>query len=342
MLLLSLVVTAVTHYLVSLCNLRGRHLRAGLASLLERLDPRIGPRVAVSLATAMLQDPLICETGGKMASFLHRAQFTRFCLSLAAEAAGNSPAETPEADPQSYAQPAEALYWTLRAHGIADPHATLDRISLHALELEYAQPDLPELARLEMAVVSAAAAPFVAKINACFDQTMDRVSARFTTAVHAVTLAAALGLASFLQLDCLAMVNHLAMDEGLRSQVVKAAPLRPVQWELVPVPASWNEWRREWTSGEGWTPGPAHLGGILVAAMLLSLGAPFWYSLLGGTLRLRPALDAREDRSARARRPERPAPVIPFATSLPASSTRLPESGEWRLIGESRYSAGRR
>jgi hypothetical protein len=353
MLLLSLVVTALTHYLVSLCNLRGRHLRTGLASLLARLDRRIGSRNAVPLATAILRDPLICETAGRMASVIHRAQLSKFCLSLAAEAVGNAPDAAPD-DPQSYASPVEALYWTLRAHGIADPSAILDRISRHALELEQAQPELTELARQEIAV-AAAAAPFVARINACFDQTMDRVSARFTSAVRAITVAAALGLASFLQIDCLALVNHLAMDEGLRNQVVKAAlegkggdSARQqlsvaLQLELVRIPASWQEWRRQWSESPGgaYPVGP-HAAGILLTAMLLSLGAPFWYSLLGGTLRLRPVLAARDDQERRARR-EKSAAVIPFpSTSLPASSTRLPESGEWRPVRESRYNAGRR
>jgi hypothetical protein len=313
MLLLSLVVTALTHYLVGLSNLRGRHLRTGLSSLLARLDPRLGPREALALATAILKDPLISEAGGRMASFVHRAQFTRFCLSLAAEAAGRYPEGMPENDPHSYASPSEALYWALRGHGISHPSAILDRISLHALELEQVHGDLSELARLENAVVSAVPARFVAKINASFDQTMERVSARFTTAVRAVTVATALGLASFFQIDCLALVNHLAMEgRGPRDAAV----------ELLPV-----------------TPG--HAGGILVTAMLLSLGAPFWYSLLGGALRLRPVLAERDDRDRR--RAGKAAPVIPFASiSSPASSARLPESGEWRSARENRYNAGRR
>ncbi|MGO9261434.1 MAG: hypothetical protein ACLQU1_34795 [Bryobacteraceae bacterium] len=357
MLLLSLVVTALTHYMVSLCNLRGRHLRAGLVPLLARLDPRIGSRNAVPLATAILKDPLICESAGRMASVIHRAQLIRFCLSLAAEAAGNTSAGSGrQDDPQSYASPVEALYWTLHAHGIADPRAILDRVSRHALELEQVQPELTELARQEMAVVAAVAAPFVAKINACFDQTMDRVSARFTSAVRAITVAAALGLASFLQIDCLALVNHLAMDEGLRNQVVKAAlegkggeSARQqlgvaLQLELIRIPASWREWRREWSeSGGGGCPLGPHAGGILLTAMLLSLGAPFWYNLLGGALRLRPVLSARDDHERHARRVAKSAPVIPFpSTSLLVSSARLPESGEWLPARESRCSAGRR
>lgn len=287
MLLLSLVVTAVTHYLVSLLNLRGRYLRAGLASLFARLDPRLESRHAVRLATAMLKDPLICEAGGRMASFLHRAQLVRLCLGAAAD--------LPEGgDPQSYASAEEALTWTLRSHGIADPNALLDRISQHALELEQSQPRLSELDRLEMAAVSAAGGRFVAKINACFDQTMDRVSARFTTAVRVITVAVALGLALFLQIDCMALINRLG------GQLV--------------VPSS-------------------HVGGILVTAMLLSLGAPFWFNLLGGALRMRPLTAA-----------AKPPRVIAISSppASPASSARLPESDEWRPVRESRYSAGRR
>lgn len=253
-----------------------------------------------------------------MASFLHRAQLTRFCLSMAIDA------DVPDQDPRAYRCPADALYWTLRAHAISDPGALLDRISFHALELERAQPELAELARLEIAIVSAAPAPFVAKIHACFDQTMDRVSARFTAAVQVITVAAALGMAMFLQVDCVALVNRFAIEESLRGQSIKA-PMEGQRPELVQVPASWADWRRDL---------PGHAGGILFTAMLLSLGAPFWYSLLGGSLRLRPALSARDDRERHARRPA--------ATSSPASSTRLPESAELHLVRETRYSVGRR
>ena len=345
MLLLSLVVTALTHYLVSLYHLRGRHLRDGLAALLARLDPRIPSANAKALATIILKDPLVCEAAGQLASFLHRGQLIPLCLRLAADAA----LDARDVDPQSYSTPGEALYWTLRAHGIAHPHATLARISQHALELEQGHPELTELARLEMAVVSAVPPPFVAKINTGFDQTMDRVSARFTTAVRAITVAVALGLASFLQIDCLALVNHLAIDDSLRAQVVKSAlegkgplpQLNPaLQVELIRVPGSWAEWRSEWTES-GAAAGP-HAVGILLTAMLLSLGAPFWFSLIGGALRLRPGQAGQEDRRSRVHRNEKSAPVIPFSTSSPASSVRLPGSGEWRSIRESRYTAGRR
>jgi len=356
MLLLSLAVTAITHYLVSLLNLRGRHLKRGLATLIAGLDERLAPPHGGALANAILTDPSVCETAGRLGSFLHRAQLTRLCLGMAAEAAEKASVSGMAADPRAYAGPGEALYWTLRAHGIADPRNILDRISYHALELEQVHPDLPETARLELGLLSAGGAPFVAKVNACFDQTMDRVSARFTAAVRAVTVAASLGLASFLQIDCFAMVNHLAMDESLRSQLVRAElerhpagkagsqPDLVAQVDLVRVPVSWQEWRREWVESDGgFPPGPAHTGGILLTALLLSLGAPFWFNLLGGALKLRPTLSAREDRAGRARRFEKPAGVIPFApTSSPASSARLPESGEWHPARETRYNAGHR
>ena len=288
MLLLSLVVTAVTQYLVSLLNLRGRYLRAGLASLFTRVDPRLDSRHAARLATAMLCDPLIAEAGGRMASFLHRAQLIRLCLAMAVEMPEGSD------DPKSYGSAEHALAWALRTHGIPDPRALLTRISEQALVLEQSQPHLAELDRLEMAVVAAAGGRFVATINSCFEQTMERVSARFTTSVRVVTVAVALGLASFLQIDCFALANRLG------------GPLF--------APA-----------------GPT--GGILVTAMLLSLGAPFWFNLLGRALRMRPL-------TAAAKRPR--AISISSPPAFPASSARLAESDEWHPVRESRYSAGRR
>ena len=304
----------------------GAHLRDGIAALLGRIEPSLASRHGARLATAILKDPLVRETGGRMASFLHRSQFSGLCLSLAAKESGAS---------------CLALREALRGMGVAEPAETLDRIAEHALELEQARPELTELARHEMAV-AAAAAPLAARINSCFEQTMDRVSARFTSSVRLITVTVALGLAAFLQIDCLELVNQLAMDTAARNRLVDAAlagrhmetspaELRAAtQVELAPVPGSWREWRAEWSE-----KGAAHAGGILLTAMLLSLGAPFWYGLLGGAIRLRPLVEARESGERR--------PPIPFPTSSsPASSARLAESDEWRPAPVSRYSAARR
>jgi len=245
-----------------------------------------------------------------MAAVIHRAQFTRLCLTLAAEAAADAQ------DPQSYAGAGEALYWTMRSQGIDNPRSTLNRISAYAHELELAHPEMTELARQEMAVLAVAGSPFVARINGWFDQTMDRVAARFTSAVRVVTLSAALGLALFLQIDCLALVNRLAAED------------RGKQAELIHVPSGWAEWLREWSGPGG---GAAHGAGILLTALLLSLGAPFWYNVLAGAIRLRPVLSEKDDRERESR-----------ATSWPAFSAPLRDTDEWPPSQSSRYSAGRR
>jgi hypothetical protein len=62
---------------------------------------------------------------------------------------------------------------------------------------------------------------------------------------------------------------------------------------LVAAPRSPGEWTRRWAQ--------TNVVGVLITALLLSLGAPFWYSALGKLLQLRSVLAVKDDDQRKAR-----------------------------------------
>ena len=82
---------------------------------------------------------------------------------------------------------------------------------------------------------------------------------------------------------------------------------------VVPLP---ENWLRDW----GWGKFP----GIILSAMLLSLGAPFWYNALKNLVRLRPLLAMKEE----AEREERQTQQAKAETPAPTSSRSAGGEGE--------------
>ena len=182
------------------------------------------------------------------------------------------------------------------------------------------------MARQNAAILAAAPNDFVAKIHNWFDQTMDRTSQRFTASTRVITFAGAFLVAFGLQVDTPSLVNRLAADDTMRAAFVEQAkamssggatsqpnpnagttPPDPDAVTKAPDPNAQKE--REYraflaangiiklpTSDdwvEGFTLGSVF--GMLITALLLSLGAPFWYSALSQLLRLRSVLAGKDD-----------------------------------------------
>ncbi|HXA86407.1 MAG TPA: hypothetical protein VNZ47_15100 [Candidatus Dormibacteraeota bacterium] len=347
MLLFSMAVTIITQFVANLMQSRGRNLREGLAGLLKQIDPNIRVEVADKIAETLLKHPLVSEAGGKLGEVIHREEFTTLLLGLSA---GES-ATTLEPIAK------KALDDLLAKNGITDPSGTLKNIRAASLQLEAASPELANDVRHGMAILQEARSQFVAKVHGWFDQTIDRVSARFTVTARIVTFIAALMMAFTVQLDTFALVNRLSIDDQFRDAVKNgadkvmkdaaaaqqasttagakptpsptptpnaadghAAASTPTatpaatpppsnaastgttatptpspnpttasaQTEyynllsdagLITLPTNWQTWRDKLN----WAKVP----GILLSALLLSLGAPFWYGRLQDLLKLR-------------------------------------------------------
>jgi hypothetical protein len=323
LLALSMAVTVITQAITTVLNSRGRHLRRGLTDLLCQLDPALTGIVSKAIATEILTHPLVSGSAGPLAAtnsdgitttirrliggarlgnVVHREEFTKLLMGVAA---GLGSSQLPKG-----AQ--AALTTALTNNGVPDPAATLASIRKMALQLERAAPEVSHTVRQNAAILHAAETDLVAKINNWFDQTMDRTSQRFTASTRAITFAGAFLVAFGLQVDTVALVNRFAADDELRQSFVQEATALYTDQRgstAATTPPDQEEMAQKYrvflsTNGiitfpglKGWWAGFRNINifGVLLTALLLSLGAPFWYNALGQLLQLRSTLAVKDD-----------------------------------------------
>jgi hypothetical protein len=328
LLALSMAVTVITQAITTIVNSRGRHLRRGLTDLLQLLDPAFDAKRAKEVATRILTYPLVSGSntpfpgggrlGRRLGNVVHREEFIKLLIGFALDprAAGAPQAPGPM---RGQGQPTDdvrdAVNAALQAHGI-DPKATLEAIRSVSLQLERSAPELSNMARQNAAILLAAPNDFVAKINSWFDQTMDRTSQRFTASTRVITFVGAFLVAFGLQVDTPSLVNRLAADDALRVAFVEQATANGAGVSAM-AKADLDKGRsdpdaqkereyRAFLAANGIIKLPTwdHLGdgftfagifGMLVTALLLSLGAPFWYNALSQLLQLRSVLAGKDD-----------------------------------------------
>jgi hypothetical protein len=288
MLLVSAAVTVLTQVITGAFGWRGRHLVRGVVTILNQIDPKITPFCLRQIAVAALRHPLIARAEGRLGTVIQREELTRVLLELAAgkEPGGKSLDEYARA----------TLKRVLETNGIANPAEVLDNIHLLALKLEALRPDLPSPVRHTIAVVTEAPSQFAARLHTSFDETMDRVTQRFARHARLVAGAIALLVAAGLQLDAFEVLRRLASDSATAYAIL---------------PQTWTRTR---------------LPGITLSAMLLSLGAPFWYNALKDLVGLRPILARKEQAHREQRQSSRDAAVPPAPS--PAD-----EKGDLSLTG---------
>ena len=295
MLIVSMAVTMLTQAITSAVQSRGKHLREGIAQLLERVDPGISGELRTQIAHAVLMHPLIRGSSG-LGTVIHREELIGILLDIAA---GTAPAEP---------MLKEVLFKSLQRNGIEDPEKAMQSIRGAALEIEKYAPELANHVRNELAILQAASSDFVAKIHAWFDSTMDRVSERFTAHARVVTFAAATLVAVLLQFDALALVNRLTMEDALRealtvqakaiaqNQTDPSAPRQDAQLAythaleqtgVITLPHDFGQWMKNWEM--------VNPVGVCLSALLLTLGAPFWYDVLKKLINLRSVIAGKDD-----------------------------------------------
>ena len=346
LLALSMAVTVITQSITTMFNSRGYHLRRGLVDLLQQLDPALTAELSKKVASGILTHPLVSGStiafGGKrLGNVIHREEFTKLLMAFAAGQGGaalDAAAQT-------------ALTAALTANGVSNPGQMLNGIRQLAVQLEKTSPELSSMARQNLAILHAAESDLVGKINNWFDQTMDRTAQRFTASTRAITFAGAIIVAFGLQVDTPALVNRLAADDQLRAQFVAeaktlyenqkaaaadASPSAALDQKyrdllgttgIIRLPSSGNYW-------EGFKT--INVLGVTVTALLLSLGAPFWYSMLGRLLQLRSILAVKDDVQRTQRQLSEPAQA--GGTAASAGSAGVPavlagERGDLTAIG---------
>ena len=252
--------------------------------------------------------------GPRLGNVVHREEFTKLLLYLSSDTGAQA------LDAETVA----ALKGAIERNGIPNAEAVLKGVRTVALKFERSHPELSHVARQNLAILQEAESDFVAKINNWFDQSMDRTSQRFTASTRVITFAGAFIVAFGLQVDTLSLANRFATDDTLRQAFVSQAVAlnkttpssgQPDTAATTPAGDAVAEQYRSLLAETGiiqlpstttfaaWQKGfeNANYFGLLITALLLSLGAPFWYSALGNLLQLRSVLAVKDDvqRSAR-------------------------------------------
>lgn len=355
MLVVSMAVTLLTQFFLWATAARGRKLLAGLSDLMEHLHPGATREEAAAIANLILTNPAISGAGvgpWKLGDVIHRDELTKMLLDFGS---GNVRPGLTAVEQSAVGK----LVQGMKQAGIKDPQGTLDNVRAMALRLEKQAPEMAAHLRHSMALVEEASSAYLAKINFWFDQTMDRVSSRFTMNARMWTFVSAVIVAVVLQLDVVTLVNRLAMDDQLRNSLVTqaialekdrrtaAAVQAPGQAPavdedavrnqyfsvlakvgVVSAPSGWEDWKAKLSQ--------ANPFGVIIAALLLSLGAPFWYSVLGKLLQLRSLLAQKDDAERQERQTTQTGSGGGAGGTPIAASTASPlvgESGDLAAIG---------
>ena len=312
MLVTSMAVMLVTQGFNNAIRNRARHLRGGLTDLLMQLDDGITQGIGGEIADAVLFHPLVRGSTRRPGSVIKREELVTILLALAAKEPGSNP------DNRLGASARSVLTGVLKTNGIPEPDKALSRIRMRALELERIDPALPASTRVARAIASEASSELVAKIYAWFDGMIDRVSERFTVSARVMTVVVAIVAAGALQLDTIGIINRLSLDTSFRRALVEqavklqsqspsspdgapqtqvpptiatapdsAAVSRAIDAVGLSVPSDFRTWSNGWTR--------TNILGVVLSVFLLTLGAPFWFNVLQGSLRLRPVLATQDD-----------------------------------------------
>lgn len=351
MLLFSMAVTAITQFINQIVNNQGRFLKSGIANLLRQLDPGLTEKLASEISSALLKHPLIADYYGRLGSVIQRQELTILLMQLA-----NAP------DSKAFGADAKAaLIALLKKNGVENPEDLLSGIRDTAMQLETTHPELANDVRQSMAILKDARTALVGKVNAWFDQTIDRVSQKFTHSTRWITLGVSLVVALSVQLDVIALVDRLSLDDSFRGAAAKSADslaniesARQAQntgtqngsgtaattggtatQPPAAAPASTEDAKNVYytlLSREGLIVMPTDgqwreqldarkIPGILLSVLLLSLGAPFWYNTLKKLLQLKPLLAQKDDQQRADRQSTQQQP--PSEPQQPAQSTTV-------------------
>ena len=275
-LLLSLVVSTANETIAAVLQSRGRTLRAGIQKLLA-------DRHFDGLARQLFSHPLVAALSPgnppALPSYLSARTFAVALLDLINASPGTTLVERIEALPIGSAATREELAQALGALMRAREPASWDEIRK--------------------------------VVEDWFNDAMDRVSGWYKRRVQFITVILALALSGGLGIDTFFVAETLLRDSNLRAAVVEratavaAAPKLDLaaqdtglasaveRLQTLQVPLGWHQvlaTQAQWHPGDTspwiWVK---RIVGILVTALAISLGAPFWFDILSRAVRVRAA-----------------------------------------------------
>jgi len=287
---ISLMTSAIVEAFSSFLQLRAKTLLAGIQSIVN--DPNftglaktlyehaaINPRgIAASVAAGDVNNPR-----ANMPSYIDKTQFATALMDITGLSAASGAGNALQPGPAAVAAFKTALDQNLAA--IANP------------QIKSMLEGIVQRAKGDVTVIQADLATW-------FDGAMDRVGGEFKRYTQVLSLAIALTLAIFLNVDSVNIVKTLwqqpALIASLKLDATNATPTPPAATDAAEtlmqsnLPIGWpggslftilknNQPTYFWTA-EPVTP---VIIGWLITALATLFGAPFWFDLLQGAIRLK-------------------------------------------------------
>ncbi len=277
MLVLSLVVTVLTQIVANFLKLRSQHLRHGVLQVFLQLGWEFAGERAKALAREIVS--------GRDA--ITREDLIENLLALAQN--------TPELK-NKIAALVPAF----------DPPALLAHLRRATLELSVERPDLAMSAVRSTAMARTPVSGLASEVFGVFDSTMDQISEGFTSQSKKLVAFFGIALALALPLDTFDLLQRFARSDAARDQAVALAQTLTANAssasvafaklqaaEIIVIPSTPAEWLARWQE--------VNCLGVACGALLLTLGAPFWFQVLKDLLKLRSAVAGQEsqDRAQR-------------------------------------------
>ncbi len=303
MLLLSLLVTVLVQMVISIFGLRGKNLVFGVQQLVGMVAPDLDESDAASLATKVLNHPAL-GAGGKRASVeLHPKEVLMVLDDL---------------------RKTEKLAPNVKAaiDSLFESDASEDSKLVGSLDilqkLRNALPEQAAAAQKLAKTVLAEQKEIVVRLDNWFDSAMNHASERLKLHARWITAGAALVFATGLEINAVSILEQLSNDPQVRAQVLAQTDATLALYDQAQAAAASPEAAQAKEAvdslratlaksglavfgllDEGWEcyTGRAFAGSLLTA-LLLSLGAPFWYGVIGKIVGFRSALAGKQNTQA--------------------------------------------
>jgi hypothetical protein len=277
MLVLSLVVTVLTQVVTDLLKLRSRHLGEGVLQVFRQLGWEFTGDGAKLLAREIVSGKDAITREDLIDNLLVKAQTTP---ELKLKIATLVPA--------------------------FDPAALIALLHRTTLELSTERPELAASIVRSTAMARTPLAGLASEVFGVFDSSMDQASGKFTAHSRKLVALFGIALALALPLDTFDLLQRFVRSDAARDQAIALAQTLTVSQpsvrvalaklqaaEVIVIPASPAEWFARWRD--------VNVTGVASGALLLTLGAPFWFQVLKDLLKLRSAVASQEaqDRAQR-------------------------------------------
>jgi hypothetical protein len=313
-LLLSLVTSTLTEWVAGIFALRSKTLATGIRELLD--DPE-----GKGLAQAIYDHPLIkgLTRDGKLPSYIPSATFAFALLDIIAPATGAPSGQPASASLDELRQavaglPEGSLKTAVLALAMALTNAPVPEaapapgaatppgaIGIRSAVERMGNPDVRRAVLALMGQPAPGAEDLLPKLQAWFDDAMDRVSGWYKRTAQLITIGIGLFIVLLLNADTVMIADGLARDPAVRAGVVAAAQQAASkqtqtldlstfekQASQLQLPIGWSGTSGDPRSLPSDVAGWLRKGlGLALTIVAVSMGAPFWFQLLNKLLNLR-------------------------------------------------------